>query len=204
MTKEKERAASGSTNRPDKRLAWLLRRGGTASGLAMDGAGWARIEDVVAVLGIGQAALADLISADKTAFDVQGGRVRAHEGHWLRGVPVVLEALEASWDVFIPNGSLWYGADPTKLGKIAAHGISPRNRSHVRLETDPENKLLRRSDVLLEISPRRLFGSGLNVFRARNGVVLVRRVPVNTILHTVPTPASRRHFEAELTALLGS
>jgi RNA:NAD 2'-phosphotransferase (TPT1/KptA family) len=190
--------------RPEKALAWLLRRGAGTAGLSMDGAGWASIKDVLVVLGTDRATFDDVIANHRATFAVDGDQVRVHEGHWPRSVPVSLAELEASWDAYIPDGSLWYGTSGAKLKRVADHGIVPSNRSHVRLETDPDAAGLRRSGVLLEITPRRLYASGVNVYRARNGVVLVRSVTPSAIRRSLPTPRNRRHFEAELQALLGS
>lgn len=201
----KDAVPAAKPARPDKQLAWLLRRGAEVFGLEMDDAGWVRIEDLRRV-GMSKSRLESALTAgspkERAMFEVADGCVRAHEGHWPRALPVTLEALEASWDPFIPDGPLWYGTNQTKLRRIAAHGVTPGHRSHVRLETSADSKQLNRSDVLLEVSPRRLFGSGLNVYRARNGTVLVRRIPPSAILRSVPTPRNKRHFEADLQALL--
>jgi putative RNA 2'-phosphotransferase len=205
-TSIKESAAAARRARLEKELLALLRRQATAAGLAMDPAGWVRIEDVLPRLDATRSVLSTVVAnsnlGDRAIFDVAGSRIRAHEGHWPRSVPVKLAALEASWDPFIPNGPLWHGTTQAKLRRIAVDGVVPGHRSHVRLETNAESKHLGGSDVLLEVSPRRLFGQGLNIYRARNGVVLVRRIPLNAIVGSVPTPRNRRHFEADLQALL--
>jgi putative RNA 2'-phosphotransferase len=202
----KDSAAAARRARLEKELVALLRRQAGASGLTMDPAGWVRIDDVLPHLDATKSVLSNVVTGsvhrDRPTFEVSGNSIRAHEGHWPRSVPVKLEALEASWDPFIPNGSLWHGTTQPKLRRIHANGVVPGHRSHVRLETSAESKHLVGSDVLLEVSPRKLFGSGLNIYRARNGAVLVRRIPINAIVRSVPTPRNRRHFEADLQALL--
>jgi putative RNA 2'-phosphotransferase len=89
---------------------------------------------------------------------------------------------------------LWHGTNTAALEGIAGNGLLPGRRSHVHLAPAAESRIGKRSsvDFLLEISPARLASAGLTVFRAPNGVVLVRHVPTGAIAEIHPTSAGGR------------
>ncbi len=77
---------SKSTVRRSKRLSWLLRHGAGESGLAMDGAGWAPVDDVLATPNMSLAELTDAVETnDKGRLQLDGGRIRACRGSLARG-----------------------------------------------------------------------------------------------------------------------
>jgi putative RNA 2'-phosphotransferase len=120
--------------------------------------------------------------------------IRACQGHSLANMPVTLEALEASWDVVHPAGLLWHGTTLQALRGIARYGIRPGARSHVHLAGAVDSRIGKRArvEVLLAVTPVALRASGLTVFQAPNGVLLVREVPVACIAGARPgvtTPA---------------
>src|SRR5688572_11142619 len=85
--------------RVSKRLSWLLRHGANEVGLAMDAAGWAAVEDVLALARIDRTALERVVRDNgKGRLELAGDRVRACQGHSLAGTPVTADALEASWE----------------------------------------------------------------------------------------------------------
>jgi len=188
-----------------RRISWLLRHGAKESGLAMDEAGFARIDDVIRVLEIDRAAL-DRIARDndKQRLTIDGDRIRAAQGHSLEGTPVTLEALEASWSAFVGEGSLWHGTRIASVESIARDGILPAARTHVHLAASIESPVGKRSsvDVLLEVSPRALAKEGLRIFASENGVVLVRRVPASCIVDLRAVTRRARAQEAALRAYL--
>ena len=168
-----------------RRLSWLLRHGAGETGLAMDAAGWAAIDDVLAVLSIDRPSLDDAVATNtKRRLQVDGPRIRACQGHSLEGTPVTLEALEASWVVAESDGSLWHGTNVAAVAGIAAEGIRPVRRTHVHLAPGPSSLVGKRAavDLLLEVAPARLRAAGLGIFEAPNGVILVRRVPTAAIV----------------------
>jgi len=182
--------------RLSRKLSWLLRHGAGQVGLAMDTAGWVEIGDVLAALGITRAQLLDAVRAnDKGRLQLDGGRVRACQGHSLERMPVRRAALEGSWEVATGTGSLWHGTLLGAVEGIAADGVRPIGRSHVHLAAAPDSRVGKRAhvDLLLEIAPARLTERGISVFRAPNGVLLARHVPAACI--TSVRPASRRGRE---------
>ncbi|HMK95930.1 MAG TPA: RNA 2'-phosphotransferase [Acidimicrobiales bacterium] len=189
-----------------KRLSWLLRHGAGEAGLPMDQAGWSQVNDVLAVLGITKAQL-DLAVAnnDKGRLVVEGGRVRACQGHSLANMPVTREALEASWQVVPPETPLWHGTKVAAVEGIARDGIVPGLRSHVHLAEAPDSRVGKRSlvDFLVEVSPALLAQAGVAVFRSQNGVLLVRHVPRAAIAGLRPTSRAGLQAEKGARQLLG-
>lgn len=189
-----------------KRLSWLLRHGANEAGLAMDEAGWSEVDDVLGVLGVTRAELDLAVSQnDKGRLVVAGDRIRACQGHSLAGTPVTLEALEASWEVFCPEGSLWHGTRVAAIDGIASQGIVPGRRSHVHLASGPDSRVGKRSyvDFLIEVSPARLSEAGIGIFLAPNGVVLARWVPAAAITGLRPASSTGKASEHHALQLLG-
>jgi putative RNA 2'-phosphotransferase len=189
---------SGDVVRLSKRLSWLLRHGAGEVGLAMDDAGWAEIGDVLDVLSITRASLDEAVAKnDKGRLVVDGARIRACQGHSMIGMPVTLQGLESSWVAVSPAGPLWHGTHVAAIAGIAAHGIVPGGRSHVHLAPERDSRVGRRSavDVLLEVSPASLSGAGLVIHQSPNGVLLVRRVPLDAITGLASASAAGRQAE---------
>jgi putative RNA 2'-phosphotransferase len=155
----------------------------------MDEAGWAEIADVLHVLAMHHHDLIEAVETnDKGRLQIEGSRVRACQGHSLAGMPVTQHALESTWTPVAPEENLWHGTTLAAIEGIAVHGIEPAARSHVHLAPSRTSHVGKRASVqvLLEISPRRLAALGIRVFRAPNGVILARKVPVSAIIDIVP------------------
>jgi putative RNA 2'-phosphotransferase len=186
---------STSGRRLSRRLSWLLRHGAGETGLAMDEAGWASIDDVLAVTGITRRQLLQAVEDnDKNRLQLDGARIRACQGHSLDDMPVTRAGLEGSWDVVEPTQPLWHGTYLHALADIARHGLRPGRRTHVHLAATPDSPVGKRTsvDVLLAIDPRRLRAAGITVYRAPNGVHLTRAVPPGCITQVEPHRADPR------------
>jgi putative RNA 2'-phosphotransferase len=189
-----------------KKLSWLLRHGAGEAGLDMDAAGWAEITDVRRILHLTRAELTTAVTDNtKARLEVRGSRIRACQGHSLRGMPVTLDALEASWERWDGEGSVYHGTRVAALPGIAREGILAVERSHVHLTEALDSTVGKRAavDVMIEVSPARLEAQGIGIFRAPNGVVLVRRVPAEAIVGLHPMIEKAKRRAAELRALLG-
>jgi putative RNA 2'-phosphotransferase len=176
---------SNASVRRSKQLSWLLRHGAGEQGLAMDEAGWASVDDVLALLDITHAELLDTVETnDKGRLELEGVRIRACQGHSLAAMPVSQGALENSWTVVTPSASLWHGTTVRAIDSIGELGITPGGRSHVHLAPNADSHVGKRSsvEILLEISPQPLADEGLTIFEAPNGVIMVRHVPVVAIV----------------------
>lgn len=165
-------------------LSWLLRHGAQEAGLAMDAAGWAEVEDVLQLTDLDRPTLEAIVATnDKGRLQLSEGRVRACQGHSREGLPVTLEALEASWQPVSDPATVWHGTGLAALDGIFARGIEPSARTHVHLAEGLDSVVGKRArvQVMLAVSVARLEEAGLGVWRAPNGVLLARRVPASAI-----------------------
>ena len=187
-------------------LSALLRHGAGAAGLAMDAAGWARVDDVLRAARLSRELL-DAAVADngKARFELRDGRIRACQGHSRAGMPVTLEALEASWDEDLRTDAIWHGTSPEAAESIAREGLLPGQRTHVHLAEATDSKVGKRAGVavLLGVDPTALRAEGLRVYRSPNGVLLARRVPAACVTDLAVTTARGRADEARLRGLFG-
>lgn len=189
-----------------KKMSWLLRHAASSQGVVMDAAGWVEIAEVLRVLRLSREQL-DAVVRDnsKARFEVEGSRIRATQGHSTAPGAVSLDALEASWAVHDGAGPLWHGTNIDAIAGIARAGILPVSRTHVHLAAAVDSQVGKRANVavLLEVSAARLRAQGLGVFVSPNGVILVRRVPVDCIDGLIGATREGRAREAELRGSLG-
>jgi putative RNA 2'-phosphotransferase len=194
------------TTKYSKRLSWLLRHGAAEAGVEMDAAGWAQIEHVLAALKMSRTVLDQVVRENnKSRFEIEGEKIRACQGHSTGGTTVSLEALEASWNRWLDDGSLWHGTSVGAAHSIASTGIQPRKRTHVHLARAIDSVVGKRAgvDVLLEVSPSRLRAKGLTVFESTNGVILVREVPAGCIVGVQAMTRAGQRAEERLRQLFG-
>jgi len=187
-----------------RRLSWLLRHGAQETGLAMDAAGWVAITDVLRMTHLNRSSLDEIVRANnKSRLEISGDRIRASQGHSLAGTPVELSALEASWSVWkgdTPDSLIFHGTQPDAIPGISREGITARQRTHVHLADAVNSRVGKRANVgvLLEISPNLLRARGQEIFRSPNGVVLVRNVPVETVVGMQALSKRARHQQHAL------
>src|SRR4051812_34359066 len=97
-----------------KKLSWLLRHGANEAKLAMSSAGFARIDDVLAIVGLSRTEL-DVVVAEnnKSRYEVSvdGLLVRACQGHSMAGTPVTREGLEATWSIVDADDDVVHGTN---------------------------------------------------------------------------------------------
>lgn len=187
-------------------MSALLRHRAGEAGLRMDAAGWVALEDLIAHLGEPRHLIEQVVQQNnKTRFEIAGARIRASQGHSLEGMPVTQEALEASWERFEGEGSLWHATQPEAVESIARQGLLRGGRSHVHLAASRDSSVGKRAGVgvLLEIAPARLRESGQTLFQSPNGVVLCRHVPPGCIVGVHPLTKRARQSEAAMRAALG-
>lgn len=193
------RSPEARVARQSRKLSWLLRHGALESGLAMDAAGWASIADVLAQTGMRQQTLDQVVrDNNKSRLEVQGERIRASQGHSKEGVPVTLEALEASWSLYAEAGPIWHGTRLDALSSIAREGILPGRRTHVHLSAALDSRTGKRSGVavMLQVDPTALAAAGYSVYQSSNGVLLTRVVPPGCVTG-LKTMTRRAHAQRE-------
>jgi putative RNA 2'-phosphotransferase len=189
-----------------KKLSWLLRHGAPSEGVAMDAAGWVAVADALRVLRISRGDLEEVVAQNnKSRLELKGDRIRASQGHSHLGMPVTLEALEASWSIYDGAGPIWHGTHKGAASGIGREGILPGERTHVHLAEAIDSKVGKRAnvDMMIEVSPGRLRDEGLAVHKSSNGVLLCRAVPPICIVGLITLSAAAKKSEAALRAALG-
>src|SRR5690606_38836348 len=118
------------------RLSWLLRHGAIASGLRMDAAGFAPVEDVLRLARMSRNELDEVVAKnDKGRYELtpDGACVRACQGHSTAGTPVTQAGLEATWSEVLADDPLFHGTDVVAARSILVEGIRAVDRTHVHL-----------------------------------------------------------------------
>lgn len=119
--------------RISRRLAYLLRHHPDAAGIALEPAGWAPIDAVIAALAIDRGTLEAVVDArGKRRFeiDARGARVRALHGH---SVAVGIDHAPVA-----PPERLFHGTVASRVRSIARRGLLPGKRTHVHLSPTVE------------------------------------------------------------------
>lgn len=192
--------------RQSKKLSWLLRHGAIESGLAMDGAGWCDISDVLEQTGLQRGQLEELVRTNnKQRLQLNGERVRACQGH-SEGTPVEQVALEASWELWESDERIWHGTSRAALQSIAAEGLTPQKRTHVHLTESKDSTVAKRAhvEITLELDSQQMRSLGTRIYRAPNGVLLARRVFPSCVVGLRPLTQRTRRDEAALRRLFTS
>lgn len=198
---ETEKMVNHQLLQKSKKLSWLLRHGASAQGLSMDKGGWMEIEDLLTFLDMSMSELELIVNTnDKHRFQLDGNRIRACQGHSTDNHAITREALEASWDEYTSDDSIWHGTTVNAIESIGQEGILPIQRTHVHCAPNFDSTVGKRtsSQVILEISPVRIRKAGLNIFVASNGVVLVRQIPPEAIINLVALTKRARQQEYKL------
>lgn len=189
-----------------KKLSWLLRHGAPSEGIRMDAAGWVAVDDVLKRLRLSRGELLNVVRENnKSRLEIVDGRIRACQGHSREGMPVTLDALEASWTPYEGSASVWHGTHTGAAAGIGREGILPGERTHVHLAAELESKVGKRAnvDMMIEVSPDKLRSEGLGVFTSSNGVILCRRVPPRCIVGLTLLSAKAKASREPLRSALG-
>ncbi|WP_375436136.1 RNA 2'-phosphotransferase [uncultured Hymenobacter sp.] len=167
--------------RLSKFLSLHLRHRPEALGLTLAAGGWVGVEDLLAAAArhgqlISRAELGEVVTgSDKQrfAFDAEGGRIRAQQGH---SVPVDLGLVPAT-----PPVVLYHGTVPAALPAIRRDGLLKMQRHHVHLSPDQQTARRvgnrRGPAVLLAIDAAGLHAAGHVFYQSGNGVWLIAQVP---------------------------
>lgn len=173
--------------RVSKYLARHLRHRPERIGLTLDAHGWVEIDRLLAAAAahgfpITREELDRVVAEnDKRRFAVEGGRIRADQGH---SVPVDLGLPPAT-----PPELLYHGT----VAAIRAEGLRRMRRHAVHLSPDPQTAARvgarRGRPVVLTVAAGAMHRAGYEFQRGANGVWLTARVPPEFI--RFPEPASR-------------
>ncbi|MEU5899848.1 MULTISPECIES: RNA 2'-phosphotransferase [Streptomyces] len=167
------------TVKVSKYLSRHLRHSPERIGLTLDANGWVEIDALLAAAAahrfpVTRAELDHVVAVnDKQRFAVEGGRIRASQGH---SVEVDLDLPPAA-----PPAYLYHGTVAAHLAAIRAEGLRPMNRHAVHLSPDRETATRvgarRGRPVVLSVDAGAMHRAG-HVFQvSANGVWLTAAVP---------------------------
>lgn len=175
-------SSDAARTRNGKFLSLVLRHRPESIGLTLDPNGWADVDELIACAArhgrrLDRAAIGDMVATnDKQRFALSddGGRIRAVQGHSLRGVD--LELAEVT-----PPEVLFHGTVDRFVAAIRGEGLQPRQRQHVHLSADRETaeRVGRRrgTPVVLTVAAGEMNRAGMVFHQAENGVWLTAAVP---------------------------
>lgn len=170
-----------STRDTSKYLCLILRHKPEAIGISLDEHGWANVKDLIE--GINQqcdfdmATLEKIVATDnkqRYSFNEDKTKIRANQGHSV-DVDVELEEVK-------PPEYLFHGTGRKYIDSIMKDGLIPKSRLYVHLSDsyDTAINVGRRhgEPVVLCIFARDMYLAGYKFYRSKNGVWLVKHVPV--------------------------
>ncbi|MFJ1928078.1 RNA 2'-phosphotransferase [Streptomyces sp. NPDC088131] len=167
------------TVKVSKYLSKHLRHQPERIGLQLDAHGWVAIEELLRATArhrfpLTRAELDHVVATnDKQRFAVEGGRIRASQGHT---VDVDLDLPPAE-----PPAYLYHGTVGRFLDAIRSEGLRPMNRTHVHLSPDREtaNRVGARRGraVVLSVDTGAMHLAGHTFRVSANGVWLTDAVP---------------------------
>lgn len=167
--------------RLSKFLSLVLRHAPERAGVALDAAGWADVEALLAGarragVALDRGALERVVDENEKqrfALSPDGARIRASQGH---SVPVDLQLAPS-----VPPDTLYHGTATRHLLAIRREGLSPGRRTHVHLSADEATAgaVGRRHGrpTVLRVAAGAMERDGYTFVRSANGVWLTRAVP---------------------------
>ena len=164
-----------------KWLSLVLRHDPGVVGIALDGGGWADVDELIAGCAragrrFSRAELDHVVAVNnkkRFAYSEDGRRIRASQGHSVE-VDLGLAAAE-------PPAVLFHGTATTALPLVLREGLKPMSRRQVHLSADAETAVRvgarHGRPVVLEVDAAGLAATG-HIFRvSANGVWLTDEVP---------------------------
>ncbi|MFG2718719.1 RNA 2'-phosphotransferase [Streptomyces sp. NPDC048416] len=162
-----------------KYLSKHLRHQPERIGLTIDANGWVDIDVLLRAAAahrfpLTRAELDQVVAtSDKQRFAVEGGRIRASQGHTV-SVDLALPPAE-------PPAYLYHGTVARALEAIRAEGLRPMDRNHVHLSPDRETATTvgarRGRPIVLSVDAGAMHRAGHVFHVSANGVWLTGAVP---------------------------
>ena len=162
-----------------KFMSRVLRHAPEQAGLVLDESGWTDFSALCSAVTKRFGASAEDVRRvvdenPKKRFVVEGGRIRAAQGHSV--------AVDLGLQPAVPPPSLFHGTKAASLRAILREGLTKQARHHVHLSPDAQTArvvALRRKgdDVILKIDAGRMAMEGFTFFKSENGVWLTDQVP---------------------------
>lgn len=165
-----------------KFLCLILRHKPEAIDITLDEHGWANVNELIN--GINQqhdfnmVMLEKIVSTDnkqRYSFNEDKTKIRANQGHSV-DVDVELEEVK-------PPEILWHGTGRKYLDSIMKDGLIPKSRLYVHLSDNYGTAInvgKRHGDpVVLDVWAGEMYRNGYKFYKSKNGVWLVKHVPVD-------------------------
>jgi putative RNA 2'-phosphotransferase len=172
-----------------KILAYVLRHNPASIGITLDPNGWTDIDSLLAGLEerkhltLSKPELREIVIRDrKGRYTIDGNRIRANQGHSLKGVIAV------DLTPMLPPSLLYHGtnADAWVLIK-ASGGLHKMKRHHVHLSKDQETAQIvatrwkGKLPILLQVHAKKMCKDGFSFFLSDNHVWMTDQVPLSYI-----------------------
>ncbi len=167
-----------------KFLSSVLRHQPEVIGMTLDAEGWLDINALITAANeLGTKLTLEsfhevVATCDKRRFALSddGLRIRASQGHSVKGIDLKLEQQE-------PPETLYHGTVAAFVDGIRANGLEKRSRNHVHLSADEATAIkvgMRRGKpIILCIDAAKMHHDGHRFYLSANGVWLVDAVPTN-------------------------
>jgi putative RNA 2'-phosphotransferase len=162
-----------------RRLSYVLRHNPGSAGIALDAAGWVDIDALLTGLAdtgfpLTEQRLRSVVASnDKSRFSIDGGRIRAAQGH---SVPVDLGLVPHR-----PPALLYHGTVARSVDAIQQDGLRAGERHHVHLSPDVTTARTvgarRGIPVVFAVDTSAMHVQGHIFFVTDNGVWLTEHVP---------------------------
>jgi len=159
-----------------KRLSYLLRHSQDPLYIDLNG-GWAPVSTILQLLNLTRAELDQIVAEDtkgRYSYDDTGSKIRANQGHSIKGVMVDMERPE-------PPELLYHGTATRFLDDILREGLKPMSRQFVHISPDFETAIgvgkRHGKPVVLAFRARDFVSDGHDLFRSANGVWQAAAVP---------------------------
>ena len=169
-----------------KFLSLILRHRPEKAGIALDGNGWADVDELInganktRRVAITLDDMKEVVATNdkqRFAFNDDYTKIRANQGH---SISVDVELAETQ-----PPNILYHGTSTNSMQGIMANGIRPKSRLYVHLsgDVDTATKVGKRHGlpIVLSIDSDKMHRDGLKFYLSANGVWLTEYVPVTYI-----------------------
>ena len=174
---------SSERTEQSKRLAYVLRHAPESVGLTLDREGWVDLDALVVALAkeggpVDRAEIGEIVRQDaKGRYQIEGGRIRAVQGHSSAQVDRTFEERE-------PPERLYHGTTSAAWPAIQAEGLKAMERQYVHLSIDvPTARTVGQRHVrkgaklmILSVDCAAMRRDGVKFYLAENQVWLVEAV----------------------------
>ena len=173
-----------SLKETSKFISLILRHKPEEIGISLDEHGWANVDELINGIAktrnFNMEQLEEIVRTDEKqrySFNEDKTLIRANQGH---SIPVDVELDEKE-----PPEFLWHGTGEKYITSIRNQGLIPKSRLYVHLSGDIEIAIKVGSRhgkvVVLKVKAQQMYKDGFKFFVSKNGVWLIKEVPIKYI-----------------------